>query len=68
MSTSSNDKLALMGGAKLIHKQFKKYNSIGQEEKNAAIKVIESGTLSKFFGVDNEDFYGGPKVIEFEKS
>ena len=68
MSTSSNDKLALMGGAKLIHKQFKKYNSIGQEEKNAAIKVIESGTLSKFLGVDNEDFYGGPKVIEFEKS
>lgn len=63
MSTS---KLALLGGEKLIPQAFKDYNSIGPEEFSAAKAVLESGILSKFLGAWHDDFYGGPKVREFE--
>jgi perosamine synthetase len=60
-------KLAILGGNKIINKKFNPYTSIGIEEKNAAIKVIESGVLSKFLGVWSPDFFGGPVVQEFER-
>jgi perosamine synthetase len=60
-------KLALFGGPKTIKTEFKRYNPIGIEEVEAAKKVIESGVLSKFLGAWHEDFYGGPKVKEFEQ-
>lgn len=60
--------LALFGGAKTIQSTFKRYNSIGEEEARAAKQVIESGVLSQFLGAWHEDFYGGPKVREFERS
>lgn len=63
MNTS---KLALLGGNKTISRSFKRYNPIGPEELEAAKAVIESGVLSRFLGVWHEDFYGGPKVREFE--
>lgn len=63
MSTS---KLALLGGNKTISRSFKRYNPIGPEELEAAKAVIESGVLSQFLGAWHEDFYGGPKVREFE--
>lgn len=63
MSTS---KLALLGGTKTISRSFKRYNPIGPEELEAAKAVIESGVLSQFLGAWHEDFYGGPKVREFE--
>jgi len=66
MRPKNENTLALFGGKKTIEKPFKKYNSIGEEEKDAAIKVIESGVLSKFIGVWGEDFYGGHRVKEFE--
>lgn len=62
------DKLALLGGPKAIPTPFRKYNPIGTEELQAAREVIESGVLSQFLGVWHEDFYGGPKVREFEHS
>ena len=43
------DTLALLGGKKNIKQPFKKYNSIGSEEKEAAIKVIESGSFGAAF-------------------
>ena len=43
-----NSELALTGGEKLINRPFKRYNSIGEEEKIAATKVLESGILSNF--------------------
>ena len=61
------NKLALFGGEKVINKPFVRYNPIANEEKSAAIKVIESGVLSKFLGVWSPDFFGGPKVQEFER-
>lgn len=61
-------KLAIKGGKKIIDKKFEIYNSIGTEEVNAAKSVVESGVLSKFLGCWDEDFYGGPKVLEFERA
>tara|TARA_Y100000768_G_scaffold113577_1_gene83727 strand:- start:3928 stop:5205 length:1278 start_codon:yes stop_codon:yes gene_type:complete len=63
----SKEKLALLGGTKVINLPFKKYNSIGDEELVAAKNVIKSGNLSQFLGGWEPDFYGGPKVKEFEK-
>ena len=60
-------KLAIKGGNPIIGYNFKKYNSIGKEEKDAALEVVESGNLSQFVGSYGEDFYGGPKVRLFEK-
>jgi len=61
------NKLALFGGEKVINRLFVRYNPIANEEKSAAIKVIESGVLSKFLAQWNPDFFGGPKVQEFER-
>ena len=60
------EKLALFGGKKIINRKFNRYNSIGQEEVDAAKSVVASGVLSKFLGCWHEDFYGGDKVQEFE--
>lgn len=60
-------KLALHGGEKMINTSFKRYNPIGAEEVDAARKVVESGVLSQFLGAWDPDFYGGPKVKEFER-
>ena len=62
------EKLALHGGPKTIPKSFKRYNSIGKEEVDAAKSVVESGVLSQFLGCWDPDFYGGPKVQEFERA
>ncbi|MDC0074882.1 DegT/DnrJ/EryC1/StrS family aminotransferase [Alphaproteobacteria bacterium] len=59
-------KLAILGGPKIINYEFDSYNPIGLEEINAAKKVLESGVLSKFLGSHGKEFYGGPKVREFE--
>ena len=63
----NKEKLAILGGEKTITIPFKRYNPIGAEEVAAAKAVIESGVLSQFLGTWHEDFYGGPKVREFER-
>lgn len=69
MNNSENrEKLALLGGPKAIQTAFKRYNPIGAEEVEAAKQVVESGVLSRFLGVWHEDFFGGPKVREFERA
>ena len=60
--------LALHGGTKTIAAPFKRFNPIGQEEVDAAKAVVETGVLSKFLGCWDPDFYGGPKVQEFERA
>lgn len=62
-----SSQLALLGGPRAIPSPLKPYNPIGREEVDAARAVIESGVLSKFIGAWHEDFYGGPKVREFER-
>ncbi|MBM9577334.1 DegT/DnrJ/EryC1/StrS family aminotransferase [Leptospira sp. 201903070] len=62
-----SEKLAIHGGKKAIDVELKRYNSIGKEEVEAVRKVVESGNLSQFLGCWDPDFYGGPKVQEFEE-
>ena len=65
--TNSNT-LAINGGKKAIKKNIPVFNMIGRKELIAAKKVIKTGVLSRFLGTWGEDFYGGPKVLEFEKA
>lgn len=62
-----DDTLAILGGPKLINHTFCRYNTLGPEEVDAAKKVVESGVLSQFLGCWDPDFFGGPKVQEFER-
>ena len=64
--------LAIHKGIPVFSKPLKRYNSIGNEELDAASKVIKSGALSPFLGswpdIPNVgSFYGGEKVQEFEE-
>ncbi len=61
-------KLAINGGKAIRTKLFPSYNTIGEEEKSAVIKVLNTGNLSQYLGAWHEDFFGGPKVNEFEAS
>ena len=67
MTTTTDDALALHGGRKTINHPLKRYNPIGPEEVEAAKQVVESGVLSQFIGAWCPDFFGGPKVREFER-
>jgi dTDP-4-amino-4,6-dideoxygalactose transaminase len=62
-------KLAINGGEPVRAKDrlFPAYNGIGEEEKNAAMRVLNSGVLSKYLGCWDPDFYGGAEVQAFEK-
>lgn len=62
------DKLAILGGSKTIDYPLTPYQSIGDEECKAVNEVMKTGVLSKFLGCWHEDFYGGPKVQEFESA
>ena len=68
MNKQSDNTLALFGGPRAINREFKRYNPIGLEEVEAARKVVQSGVLSQFLGCWDPDFYGGPKVQEFERA
>jgi perosamine synthetase len=59
-------KLAINGGSPIRTKLFPSYNTIGEEEKNAVIEVMNKGNLSQFLGAWHKDFYGGPNVQQFE--
>src|SRR5213592_2781862 len=60
--------LAIKGGKPVRSKLFPAYNTIGQEEKNAVQKVLDSGNLSQFLGAWSSDFLGGPTVRKFEEA
>ncbi|WP_235956959.1 DegT/DnrJ/EryC1/StrS family aminotransferase [Fundidesulfovibrio magnetotacticus] len=40
---------------------------MGEEEKEALARVIDSGILSRYLGCWHEDFYGGPEVQALER-
>ncbi len=69
-------KLAINGGEPIRSKEklFPAYNTIGKEEKEAVLRVLDSGVLSKYFGswdpsmpAEKQDFYGGPEVRKLEQ-
>ena len=51
---------------KIRKSPFERYNSIGQEEIDAAQKVLQSGVLSAFVGTWGEGFSGGSEVQAME--
>ena len=59
--------LAINGGKPVRTKLFPAYNTIGDEEKKAVQKVLDSGNLSQYLGVWADDFFGGPTVRKFEE-
>lgn len=61
-------KLAIDGGTPVRTTPFPAYNTLGPEEKAAAIRVIESGNLSSFLGTWAPEFFGGPEVQAMEKA
>ena len=67
MAKQRTNNLALFGGSKTVTAKIKHHNPIGLQEQFSAYKVLRSGILSKFLGTWSQDFYGGPKVQEFEK-
>src|SRR5438094_92690 len=60
--------LAINGGTPVRSKDklFPAYNGIGEEEKMAAMRVLDSGVLSRYLGCWGPDFDGGPEVQAFE--
>ena len=60
-------KLAIHGGKPVRTKLFPAYRTIGQEEKAAVNRVLDSGILSRYLGCWHQDFYGGPEVQALEK-
>jgi perosamine synthetase len=61
-------KLAINGGKPIRTELYKAYNTIGEAEKNAVMKVLNKGNLSQFLGGWHKDFFGGPTVQEFERA
>lgn len=62
------EQLAILGGRPVITSPLRPYNPIGEEEIRAVTDVMRSGVLSKFIGAWGPDFFGGPKVKEFERA
>ncbi len=64
----TKSKLAMFGGRPVRRKVYPEYNSLGREEKMAAMRVMDSGRLSCFYGSnDPKFFYGGDEVRSLEK-
>ena len=67
-NVQTTEPLALFGGKRAIGAPLRRYNAIGPEEAQAARDVVESGVLSAYYGAWTPEFYGGPKVREFESA
>ena len=64
---SSLAKLALLGGEPVTREPWPVSNTIGEEEKQAVCKVLDSGNLSQFRASNGKDFFGGPVVNRLEQ-
>lgn len=64
---TSTSPLAVHGGARTVERPFQRFSTIGAEEAAAVRAVIDTGVLSQFLGAWHDDFYGGPRVREFEE-
>lgn len=61
------DTLALNGGTPAIPAPLESFRSMGEDEVQAASRVVRSGVLSAFIGAPGEFFMGGPEVRAFER-
>ncbi|EGG93064.1 DegT/DnrJ/EryC1/StrS aminotransferase [gamma proteobacterium IMCC1989] len=62
------DTLAILGGSPVRENAFPSRKTMGEEEKEAVIDVMDSDCISAFLGSPGEGAWGGPKVLEFEKN
>lgn len=60
--------LALFGGKPCFDRIVPLFNTIGHEEIEVVTQVLLSGMLSKYVGAPGDDFMGGPRVREMEKT
>ncbi|MGB3242698.1 MAG: DegT/DnrJ/EryC1/StrS family aminotransferase, partial [Candidatus Omnitrophota bacterium] len=58
---------AILGGEPVFKKGLPPYNTIGEEEKKAVMRVMDSGVLGSFVARKGEYFLGGKEVLSFEK-
>lgn len=58
--------LAMFGGPPVIPSPLAPYESLGKKEQDALIAVVESGSLSGFYGSPGDEFFGGAQVQAFE--
>ena len=59
-------RLAINGGPPVRTTPFPRYNTIGEEEKQAVMQVLDGGVLSGFLGTWSAAFYGGTMVQKLE--
>ena len=64
----STEKLAKFGGNPEFTDSLPIYNSIGQEEIDAAVAVMKTGVLSGFVANAKKDFFGGENILALEKA
>lgn len=62
----SENTLAVHGGTPVIGAPLRLFNTIGEDDADAAVEVIRSGVLSAYLGAPGPGFMGGPKVKAFE--
>lgn len=60
-------KLAINGGRPVRQASFPQYVTIGEEEKQAVAKVLDSTVLSKYLAAWSPDFFGGDEVQSLER-
>ncbi len=60
-------KAAILGGDPVRTQPFASRRTMGEEEKQAVLKIMESDVLSAFLGGPGQYFGGGAKVQEFER-
>jgi perosamine synthetase len=65
---SNSSILALFGGRPVRTNLFPAYRVMGEAEKEAALRVLDSGILSRFLGAWHPDFFGGPEVQALERA
>lgn len=61
------DKLALLGGTPIRTTPFPTYKTLGDEERQAVLGVLDRGILSQFLGTWSPDFHGGPEIQALEQ-
>ncbi len=64
--TTSANTLALLGGSPIIDHTLSPYRTVGEEERAAVDRVMQSGNLSGFIGEWCDEFNGGPEIQAFE--
>lgn len=62
-----SEKLALLGGDPVRRELLPQYDSLGLEETQAVLEVMQSKNLSGYLGRAGEKFLGGQKVRQLEE-